>query len=43
MFSARYSYGSPVNTPNIDQLAQNGLLYTTMHTPRSAHRRAPAS
>ena len=25
-------YGSPINTPNIDKLAQNGLLYTNMHT-----------
>ncbi|MFD2246459.1 arylsulfatase [Pontibacter ruber] len=25
-------YGSPINTPNIDRLAQNGLLYTNMHT-----------
>src|SRR5262245_6797562 len=25
-------YGSPINTPNIDKLAENGLLYTNMHT-----------
>lgn len=25
-------YGSPINTPNLDRLAQNGLLYTNMHT-----------
>jgi len=25
-------YGSPINTPNLDKLAQNGLLYTNMHT-----------
>lgn len=25
-------YGSPINTPNIDKLAKNGLLYTNMHT-----------
>jgi len=25
-------YGSPINTPNIDRLARNGLLYTNMHT-----------
>jgi arylsulfatase len=25
-------YGSPINTPNINKLAQNGLLYTEMHT-----------
>jgi arylsulfatase len=25
-------YGSPINTPNIDTLAKNGLLYTNMHT-----------
>lgn len=25
-------YGSPINTPNIDKLAQNGLLYNNMHT-----------
>ena len=25
-------YGSPIRTPNIDRLAQNGLLYTNMHT-----------
>ncbi len=25
-------YGSPINTPNINRLAQNGLLYTDMHT-----------
>jgi hypothetical protein len=25
-------YGSPINTPNIDKLAHNGLLYTNMHT-----------
>ncbi len=25
-------YGSPINTPNLDNLAKNGLLYTSMHT-----------
>jgi arylsulfatase A-like enzyme len=25
-------YGSPINTPNINKLAANGLLYTNMHT-----------
>src|SRR5262249_38377935 len=25
-------YGSPINTPNINKLARNGLLYTNMHT-----------
>jgi arylsulfatase len=25
-------YGSPINTPNFDKLAKNGLLYTNMHT-----------
>jgi len=25
-------YGSPINTPNLDKLAQNGLRYTNMHT-----------
>ncbi len=25
-------YGSPINTPNIDKLARNGLLYTNMST-----------
>jgi len=25
-------YGSPINTPNLDRLARNGLLYTNMHT-----------
>ncbi|HYX37765.1 MAG TPA: arylsulfatase [Oligoflexus sp.] len=25
-------YGSPINTPNIDKLARNGLLYSNMHT-----------
>jgi arylsulfatase len=25
-------YGSPISTPNIDKLAQDGLLYTNMHT-----------
>ena len=25
-------FGSPINTPNIDQLADNGLRYTNMHT-----------
>ena len=25
-------YGSPINTPNLDRLAHNGLLYTNMHT-----------
>ena len=25
-------YGGPINTPNINQLAKNGLLYTNMHT-----------
>jgi arylsulfatase len=25
-------YGSPINTPNLDKLANNGLLYTNMHT-----------
>ena len=25
-------YGSPINTPNLDRLAKNGLLYNNMHT-----------
>ena len=25
-------YGSPIDTPNLDRLAQNGLRYTNMHT-----------
>ena len=25
-------YGSPIKTPNIDQLAANGLLFNNMHT-----------
>jgi arylsulfatase len=25
-------YGSPINTPNLNKLAKNGLLYTNMHT-----------
>jgi arylsulfatase len=25
-------YGSPISTPNLDRLADNGLLYTNMHT-----------
>lgn len=25
-------YGSPINTPNLDKLARNGLLYSSMHT-----------
>ena len=25
-------YGSPINTPNLDRLAENGLRYTNMHT-----------
>ncbi len=25
-------YGSPINTPNMDKLANNGLLYNNMHT-----------
>ena len=25
-------YGAPIKTPNLDRLAQNGLLYTNMHT-----------
>jgi arylsulfatase A-like enzyme len=25
-------YGAPINTPNIDKLAKNGLLFTNMHT-----------
>src|SRR5262245_55406011 len=25
-------YGSPINTPNINRLAENGLRYTNMHT-----------
>jgi arylsulfatase A-like enzyme len=25
-------YGSPINTPNINRLAENGLRYTSMHT-----------
>ena len=25
-------YGSPINTPNLDSLAENGLLYNNMHT-----------
>ncbi len=31
-FSQLGCYGSPINTPNINKLAQNGLLYTNMHT-----------
>src|SRR5215475_217163 len=26
-------YGSPINTPNINRLAENGLRYTNTHTP----------
>src|SRR5215475_14022218 len=26
-------YGSPINTPNINRLAENGLRYTNMRTP----------
>ena len=26
------SYGSPIETPNLDALAANGLLYNNMHT-----------
>ncbi len=26
------SYGSPIETPNLDELAANGLLYNNMHT-----------
>ncbi len=25
-------YGSPINTPNIDKLAKEGLLFNNMHT-----------
>src|SRR5215468_6034215 len=25
-------YGSPIHTPNLNQLAQNGLLFNNMHT-----------
>ena len=25
-------YGSPIETPNLDSLAENGLRYTNMHT-----------
>ena len=25
-------YGSPIDTPNLDSLASNGLLYNNMHT-----------
>ena len=25
-------YGSPINTPNLNRLAKNGLLYNNMHT-----------
>ena len=25
-------YGSPINTPNIDELAKEGLLFNNMHT-----------
>src|SRR5262247_2614998 len=25
-------YGAPIHTPNIDRLANNGLLYNNMHT-----------
>lgn len=25
-------YGSPINAPNLDRLAENGLRYTNMHT-----------
>jgi arylsulfatase len=25
-------YGSPINTPNLDALAENGLRYNNMHT-----------
>ena len=32
-------YGSPINTPNLDALAENGLRYNNMHTtaPLLAH------
>src|SRR5262245_45871850 len=25
-------YGAPINTPNLNRLAKNGLLYNNMHT-----------
>lgn len=31
-FSQLGCYGSPIQTPNLDKLAKNGLLYTSMHT-----------
>jgi hypothetical protein len=33
-------YGSPINTPNFDRLAANGLRYTNMHTEPTARPRA---
>ena len=30
-------YGSPIATPNIDQLAANGLLFNNMHTTAHQH------
>ena len=31
-FSAMKCYGGPVETPNIDRIAQDGLRYTQWHT-----------
>ena len=31
-FSQLGSYGSPIKTPNLDALAENGLRYNNMHT-----------
>ena len=31
-FSAMHSYGGPIDTPNIDRLAADGLRYTQWHT-----------
>jgi arylsulfatase len=31
-FAQLGSYGSPINTPNLDALAENGLRYNNMHT-----------
>jgi len=32
-------FGSPIQTPNLDGIAANGLRYNNMHTTSSRHRR----
>src|SRR5215217_8383209 len=42
-FSAMEPYGGLIETPNINRIAERGLVYSNFHTTRCSRRRARAS